>query len=178
MIEPTRLRTAPLLAAATASWMAMIVADLATRTPYQFHLGHLTSLNVDEFLVAALVGLPPAFAFVACVYALVALTADRLRLSTASMFLCFVPAVPLSAAGLWLISHALWSRGRTFTDDFAAFTRDGGLALVLFLVSLCAGSVVFVAVLNRLAARQRSTVVQPPHDASDGSGRGESCLEC
>jgi hypothetical protein len=136
----------------------MIVADLATRTPYESHLGHLTAVNVDEFLIAALVGLPPAFAFAACVYAVVAVAADRLRLSAASTFLSCVLAVPLAGAGLWLISHALWSRGRPFSDDLAAFTRDGGLARLLFLVSLCAGSAVFVAVWNRLASRQSSTV--------------------
>ena len=153
MMKHSRPPASATIAAGAASWIAMMVADLATRAPYEVHLGHLTSLNVDEFLIAALVGLPPAFAFAACVYAVVALSANRLRLSAASMLLSCVVAAPVAGAGLWLIGHALWSKGRTFADDVAAFTRGGSLAPWLFLSALVVGSVAFWVVFNHRTAQ-------------------------
>ncbi len=69
MSESARPIGPAVILAGTASWLAMMALNLGGMLLNELRHGHVSSRNLDEFFTAGIVGMAPAFAFAAALYA-------------------------------------------------------------------------------------------------------------
>jgi hypothetical protein len=99
---------------AVAAWFAMMVVGVASGLLVEFQLGHVSSTNVDEYLVAFLIAMSVPFGLAtAAVYAPVALSARQWRsASPARVGAACAAAAPVAGLMLLAIGAALWGAPR------------------------------------------------------------------
>ena len=102
-----------LLSSAIAAWLAMIVVGVTGGLLVELRLGHVSSANLDEYLVAFLIAMSAPFALaIAAVYVPIALAMRRWSISHARVGAACAAAAPVAGLMLLLIGVALWGMPR------------------------------------------------------------------
>jgi hypothetical protein len=103
-----------LLSSAIAAWLAMMVVGVTVGLLVERQLGHVSSANLDEYLVAFLIAMSAPFALaIAAIYLPIALSARRWRaVSPARVGAACAAAAPLAGLMLLVIGTALWGAPR------------------------------------------------------------------